>query len=505
MRRLWQRLSTVPSQKQCIYCTTRLRTALLFPSLSRAKPVTFGLFKSYQTSALFSHQPTDIRDETLFLENSNRSTNKPALMADFYRSLATQDIDQIWPLYTYLYANDLLSLLTRKNFHSLFVYTIRARASQKNLHRLTALTEDIRKCGFHLRLNEYNALIHWIGGKAVPHTHPHHLLDALQLFEDMQKAEIIDEQGKVSTNEPVQPSVTTFNTLIDIAVQLSDIRTAQKLYHDMVSRGLQPDAYTYSTLLHSMGRLGDVDGMDRFLKDIRTKGLDAMINNTVIWNIVMSGYACNGYKEKAYAMFKEMTKSNDIAQKKKKYRKQKVKATAALNQVPIADAESYRIYIDLMANDNKRDEAIRLLFSMDKLGIKPTITVYNTLFGSFMKRTQFDVDDEDPDREIKLNTIQQLYKSMKDTQVKPNSETMYTLVSAFLDLGDTKSALETFVFLSDINQKLLKQPKRKSIHSNSVATLAKERLLTLNKDPSRIDPYPELVERLNSVVTKPLI
>ncbi|KAI9253282.1 hypothetical protein EDC94DRAFT_266111 [Helicostylum pulchrum] len=299
----------------------------------------------------------------------------------------------------------------------------------------------------------------------------------------MQKSEIIDEQGQVVANEPVQPSVVTFNTLIDIAVQLSDIRTAQKLYHDMVSRELQPDSYTYSTLLYSMGKMGDVG---------------------VMWNVVMSGYACNGYKDRAYAMFEQMVKSSDLAKKKSKNRKQKVKATAALSQVPIVDAESYRIYIDLMVHDNKRDEAIEVLYGMDKFGLKPTITIYNTLFGSFMKRTRFDDIEEDPDRETKLNTVQQLYKSMKDTQVKPNSETMYTLVSAFLDLGDTKSALETFVSLSNVNQKLLEQPSRKSIHSNSVASLAKERLLILTNDPSKIEPYPDLLERLNGVVTKSL-
>ncbi|KAI8062054.1 hypothetical protein BDF21DRAFT_497150 [Thamnidium elegans] len=505
MRRLWHRLNTVPSQTQCIYCTTHSRVALSPPSLPRTTPVIFGHFKSYQTSTLFSHQPIDIRSETGLLENYTRNTNKPALMADFYRSLATQDIDRIWPLYTYFYTNDLLSILTRKNFHQLFLYTIRARACQKNLHRLTALAEDMRKRGFHLRLNEYNALIHWVGGKAVPHTHPHHLLDALQIFEDMQKSEIIDEQGQVVANEPVQPSVATFNTLIDIAVQLSDIRTAQKLYHDMVSRGLQPDSYTYSTLLYSMGKMGDVGGMDHMLKDIRDNGLNVMSNNTVMWNIVMSGYACNGYKDRAYAMFEEMVKSSDIAKKKSKNRKQKVKATAALSQVPIADVESYRIYIDLMVHDNKRDKAIAVLYGMDKFGIKPTITIYNTLFGSFMKRTRFDDIEEDPDRETKLNTVKQLYKSMKDTQVKPNSETMYTLVSAFLDLGDTKSALETFVSLSNVNQTLLEQPSRKSIHSNSVASLAKERLFIQNKDPSKIQPYPELLERLNGVVTKSVI
>ncbi|KAG2195053.1 hypothetical protein INT47_003919 [Mucor saturninus] len=491
MRRLWHRLN-VPSP--CIYCTQ----TLLFPPLL-SRPSLFS--KSYQT--LFP-SPLKTARET----STEVHTNKPALLADFYRSLSTQDIDCIWPLYTYLYTNDLLSTLTRKNFHHIFLYTIRARASQKNLLRLTALTDDMRKRGFQLRLNEYNSLIHWVGGKTVPNLHPHHLLDALKIFEDMQKPELVTEAGEIIQKEPVQPSVVTFNTLIDIAVQLSDIRTAQRLYHDMVSRHLQPDVYTYSSLLHSMGKMGDVSGMDHMLNDIRNNGLNTMAKNTAIWNVVMSGYACNGFKDRTYAMFEQMVEaySKDQKKKKKKHKSKINSTTPALKQVPITDAESYRIYIDLMVHDNRRDEAIRVLYNMETLGIKPTITIYNTLFGSFMKSTKFHLYDEevDPEQTVKLNTLQQLYKSMKDTQVKPNSETMYTLVSAFLDLGDTKSALGAFVSLSNISQTLSTPPARKSIQSNSVATLAKERLLLANRDPTKIEPYQELLDRLNGVVTKSL-
>lgn len=547
MRRLWHRLNTVPSQTHCIYCTTFSKNNLLFPSILSRIPSTtttpqlfpLGLSKSYQTSTtLFPpHERNEAREETLdntsLVDSNIQHTNKPALLADFYRSLSTQDIDRIWPLYTYLYNNNLLSLLTRKNFHNIFLYTIRSRPCQKNLHRLSALTDDMRQRGFHLRVSEYNAMIHWVGGKTVPNRHPHHLLDALQLFEDMQKSEIVDENGQVTAKKPVQPDVATFNTLIHIAAQLSDLRTAQKLYHDMISRGLQPDVYTYSTLLHSMGKIGDIGGIDQMLKDVRDNGLNSMANNTVIWNVVMSGYACNGYRDRAYAMFDQMVEayisrskssnssnsSSNIKAKKQKKKKNKLKSdqptATSTTQSPIADAESYRIGIDLMVHDDRQQESIETLYKMKKLKIQPTITIYNTLFGSFMKPTKqhqlYDIEqvEQDPNRQEKLKNIQKLYKSMKDDiqqqQVKPNSETMYTLVSAFLDLGDTKSALETFVFLSNNhNNPQQSTTKRKSIQSNSISILAKERLSINIMDPLKIEPCQELLDRLNSVVTKSL-
>jgi pentatricopeptide repeat protein len=495
MRRLWHRFNSVPSQTRCIYCINYSRTAFLFPSLlstSKAAPILpLGFLHAYSTSTLIP------RNEAITVNDSTNSTptpnddirkNKAAVLANFYRALSTQDIDRIWPVYTYLYSNDFLDCLTRKNYHNLFVYTIRSRACQKNLHRLLALVDDMRRQGYFLRLNEYNALIHWVGGKTVPQKRAHHLLDALKLFDEMQQS-ILIEHGEKVPKEPIQPDVTTFNSLIHIAAQLSDLRTAQKLYYDMVSRGLQPNQYTYSTLLHAMGKMGDVDGLDQMLKEIKGHGLDHLANTTVIWNVVMSGYACNGRKDRACTMFDQMVAATRHPKKHK--------------SIPRADAESFRVYIDLMVHSNKREEALAALDQMKSLRIKPIVTIYNTLFSSFMKPPMSLDEEEEEARELQqpqVETIQKLYQNMKDIQVKPNSETMYTLVSAFLDLGDTKSALEVFVSLS--NTSVAATTPTVDIQTSSIATLAKERLLVDNQAPLKIEPSPELLDRLNRIVAK---
>jgi pentatricopeptide repeat protein len=351
---------------------------------------------------------------------------------------------------------------------------------------LLALVDDMRRQGYFLRLNEYNALIHWVGGKTVPQKRAHHLLDALKLFDEMQQPFLV-EHGEKVPKEPIQPDVTTFNSLIHIAAQLSDLRTAQKLYYDMVSRGLQPNQYTYSTLLHAMGKMGDVDGLDQMLKEIKGHGLDHLANTTVIWNVVMSGYACNGLKDRACAMFDQMV---DAVQHQKKSKRK--------NTVPRADAESFRVYIDLMVHSNKRQEALAALDQMEKLHIKPIVTIYNTLFSSFMKPDQYLDEDDRELQQPQIEIIQKLYQNMKDIQVKPNSETMYTLVSAFLDLGDTKSALEVFVSLSNTPV----TATGVDLQTSSIATLAKERLLIDNQAPLKIEPSSELLDRLNRIVTK---
>ncbi|KAL9552029.1 hypothetical protein MBANPS3_003974 [Mucor bainieri] len=518
MRRLWHRLNSVPSQTRCIYCNTLSRNVMLPSLLSRTTPLfPLELFRPYSSSYSSDSSSNSTADDSAQNPPANLMANaqeielsmrrnKATLIADFYRSLSTQDIDRIWPLYTYLYNNEYLNCLTRKNYHNLFVYTIRSRASQKNLHRLNALVDDMRQRGFSLRLSEYNSLINWVGGKTVPHKHPHHLIDALQLFDEMQQPYRIDENtGEKIEKDVVQPNVATFNSLIHIAAQLLDLRTAQKLYHDMVSRNLQPDQFTYSTLLHAMGKMGDVDGIDRMLKDVRSSGSSKVMNTTIIWNVVMTGYACNGAKDRAYSMFRRMLNSH------RRSKKRPLKKTSA----PVVDAESFRIYIDMMIHDDKRKEAISTLYSMKEVGVHPIVTIYNTLFSSYMSHEpRFGLADVDtsaqhndkesgPQRKENLDTLDKIYQHMKDTQVKPNSETMYTLVSAFLDLA----ALEVFVHLSThYNNSATTtehSAEKLNVRSSSIATLAKDRLSRMNRsEPAKIEPNPELLERLNSILTK---
>ncbi|KAI8373411.1 hypothetical protein EDC96DRAFT_541943 [Choanephora cucurbitarum] len=452
MQRLWQRLCVAPSI--CKYCVTISKSPLPLPSFLSLRSSTTSLFRPTRSLSSIAIPAT----------TNERLKSKASLMANFYRALATQDIDRIWPLYTYLYNNDLLSHISKRNYHQIFSYTTRSRGCSKNLHRLLAIVEDRRRRGYSLRLSEYNALIHWVGGKAVPELHTHHLLDALDVFDLMQRSSWVDEKtGQTWPQEPVAPCLVTFNSLIHIAAELSDLRTAQKLYHDMISRGIQPDAFTYATLLHAMGKMNDLNGIDFIVKDIKQKRLQ----NTVISNVLMSVYGTHGHRQKAYGLFRKMLKAP-------------AKGPDRVN------AESFRIYMELLIQEKRRSDAVRLLFLMQpQHKVMPITAIYNSLFASFSQGNK-----------NQLDLLKRIYQHMKDSQVKPNSDTMYTLVSAFLDLGDTKSGLEAFVALSQGGS----ESTLSDIKFTTVATLAQQRLLLSNNSPSKIEPNVELLERLNKIV-----
>ncbi|KAI9028911.1 hypothetical protein CLU79DRAFT_518194 [Phycomyces nitens] len=513
MQRLWSRVNVKSAQSKCIFCRTvkdnafrqplRTRQSVLMDGMGINRPPNSHSQTRTYLSAL-AHSPSSdniitesqsptlvsyLRDEIEQVRNDlpNLSINarsKPVVFAEFYKALATQDIDCIWPVYTHLYSSNYLQHVSRRQYRQMFLSTIRARATQKNLFRLLALIDDMKLCGMNLRLSEYNSLMDWAGGRSVPSKRPHHLTEALALFEEMQS----------SSKEPgghcgIKPSLVTFNTLIHIASQLSDIRTAQRLYHDMIARKIDPDGYTYSTLMYSMGKLGDLNGIERMMTNLRESNLEHLIKNTITWNSLMSSYACNGATEKAISMFHEMF---DVLRDPWKSNK----------EAPPADVQSFRIYIELLLWKGDIDDALTYLDQMPVYNIKPIAAVYNAFFAHFMQpATEDQYPDPDPDlsshdhhqdtlpEHVEQSTplssssslppnaqslaiIQRLYATMRQQKVPPNSDTMYTLVSALLDLGKTTLALETFVQLTD---EAAVSPPVQDLRSISIAALAKQR------------------------------
>ncbi|KAI8145769.1 hypothetical protein BJV82DRAFT_576788 [Fennellomyces sp. T-0311] len=416
---------------------------------------------------------TENVSETRDLRSSPKR-DKASALSDFYRLLATQDIESIWPKYSYLYHNQYHKNLTRRNFRQLFLSTIRSRSTQRNLHRLLVLVDDMKECGMQLKNNEYDALMHWIGGRTVPNKKFHHLTEALALFDEMQQ------------QNTVQPSLITYNTLIHIASQVSDIRMAQRLYHDMIAHDIQPDVYTYATLISGMGKMGDIDGLAQMLEQLQE--INHVANNTIVWNAALSGYSANGMTDKVKSMFMEMHNALQSAHRHSQQQNDRFEA-------PPADTDSFRIYIEVLLSEGDRDGAVNALDDMIQHDVEPIAAVYNALFRSFMSNDSEEPIDLDDTQTDDLETVKRLYKSMLKLNITPNSDTMYTLVSALLDLGDTNLALETFVQLNKKSEDI-----KEVQDSDTVAALTRRRFEIDTVSPTKLEPNHELLERLGKIV-----
>lgn len=427
--------------------------------------------------------------------------SKTDILSEFHKALATQDIDCIWPKYNYLFHHKLLHHLSHRAYHQIFLYIIRGRATQKNLSRLLTVVDDMKSQGIELWEIEYNALMHWIGGRSVPKKRTYHLTEALALFNDMQK------KGNLKNSKN---SLVAYNTLIYIASQVSEVRIAKQLYHDLVAKGLQPDAYTYSILLTSLGRMGDVEGIERILDQLQQ--MKHVTNSTVIWNAVISAYAMNGIMDKATSMFNDM---HSVLRWKWSRGRRRQKTDSANDEddlvdspnAPPADEESFRIYIEAKLREKRIDEALRLLDEMIQYGLRPNAALYNSFFACFVKPDHDDkagsasyLGSDPTEKAAHIDIVRRLYRSMENLQITPNSDTMYTLVSALLDLGDIRFALETFAKLSNQRINSSTTISEEELLSQPVASLAKQRLKLDTKRPSKIEPRQELLDRLQDIL-----
>ncbi|KAI9316974.1 hypothetical protein BX666DRAFT_2027052 [Dichotomocladium elegans] len=408
-------------------------------------------------------------------QQQRQQWSKPAALSELYRAMATQDIDLIWPFYTYLYHYHYHKHLSDHTYRQLFNFAANGKATQRNLNRLLALVEDMKERAMQLRMEEYHRLIHWVGGYTVPQKRSHHLTEALALFDEMQQY--------------YTPSRVVYNTLIHIASQLADVRTAQRLYHDMIAHDIQPDGYTYAILLSSMGQMGDREGIDRMMAELNDH--DA-IGDTAVWNAAMAGYATqfNG-REKMEDMFDAMLGKHEMV------------------RAPEADAETFRIYLQMMLKEGDRAKALALLKDMHTTyHIQPNLAIYNAFFESYVGGNGEDTNDAT----VRLDELRWLYEHMRINRVRPNSETMHRLVSALLDYGDIKGALRTFVQLSKNEAGSFSGPSSSSedppppaapeqLQGLAVRILTKRRHVLEPTQPGAIEPNQELLDRLTNIIS----
>lgn len=389
--------------------------------------------------------------------------------------MGTQDIDTVWPLYCAMHRSNLSHHLSRRVYHNIFHYTIRSKATNQNLHRLLYIIGDMKAHGMKLRLSEYNALIRWTGGITVPRPREHHLSEALALLEELQQGSIMDKTG--ATHSKINPDVVTYNTLISVACSVSDLRTAQKLYHEMKARNLQPNIRTYTSLLSALARVHDIGAMETMLEQIRRKGIPN-VDNTVTWNALMAGYSINRMVDNVHDMFRQMVDGGEEA--------------------PSPDSETYRVYIESLLYSQRLSDALKCLDTMESHGIKPIAAIYNAFFFSLTHKGKAREMKEErtssPEKTAQI--VIDLYESMKKQNVQPNSRTMHGLITALLDNDATERALNIFVELSQ-------QGKQHGEFFNPRLSVKQLSQLRNFKKPSvSIVPETQLMERLHSLLAE---
>lgn len=467
-------------------CKTTSRTAII-PSFHTQDRIainsSYGPFFGARTQPFHTLSQHHTAEETPLITNEsevaqqtfNSTQSKAMLLSTFHKSLGTQDIDTIWPLYVAMHRNGLASHFSRRIYRNIFLYTTRAKATHQNLQRLLYIVSDMKAHGIKIRLTEYNALIRWTGGKTMKRPRGHQLTEALALLEELQQDSILDDHGTIDFK--INPDIITYNTLISVACSVADLRTAQKLYHEMKARNIQPNIKTYTSLLSALARVHDVRAMEMMVERIRGKGIPK-VDNTVTWNALLAGYSINGMKDNVFEMFRQMVDRSAGA--------------------PPPDAESFRVYIESLLHSQRLSEALTCLSTMETHNITPIAAIYNAFFDSLTHKVKSRIRNkiQDGSNEKSIRILNELYDDMKKRNVQPNSRTMHVLVTALLDNGATKQAFSTFVELSQKGNQETKpfDPRL------SVKQLTEQR--TAKKPNVSIVPDDQLTQRLHLLLAE---
>mmetsp|Transcript_87787 Transcript_87787/g.145270 ORF Transcript_87787/g.145270 Transcript_87787/m.145270 type:complete len:441 (+) Transcript_87787:1-1323(+) len=118
------------------------------------------------------------------------------------------------------------------------------------------------------------------------------------------------ERVRVVFNEmldhDIEPSVVTYNAVIDSCVRNNQVDAVPALVSDLKSRGLHPNLITYSTLIKGYCQSGDMQTAFSTLKDLQsTRGLKA---DDIVYNTMIDGCCSAGLCTEAEQLLQEMEK-----------------------------------------------------------------------------------------------------------------------------------------------------------------------------------------------------
>jgi len=105
----------------------------------------------------------------------------------------------------------------------------------------------------------------------------------------------------------IQPTVETFNYLIDGFAKKADAVYAMKYFEEMKSLGIKPNLQTFNALINAFGKHGDTDTMLIFFDDLKRHGFKP---SGKTYNIIMSAFGKKHDPEKMIFYFEEMKKQN---------------------------------------------------------------------------------------------------------------------------------------------------------------------------------------------------
>ncbi|KAK7412738.1 hypothetical protein VNO78_04326 [Psophocarpus tetragonolobus] len=196
--------------------------------------------------------------------------------------------------------------------------------------------------------------------------------------------------------------VVLYNVTLKVFRKSRDFDGAEKLFDEMLQRGVKPDNITFSTLINSAR-------------------MCALPDKAVEWFEKMPSFGCEPDSITCSAMVYAYAQTNNVDMALILYDRAKAENWSL-------DAATFSALIKMHGLLGKYDECLRIFQEMKVMGVRPTVVTYNTLLGGLFKA-------KNP---WQAKTI---YKEMISNGVLPDYITYATLLRIYAGAQYSKDAL----------------------------------------------------------------
>ncbi|CAN4085219.1 unnamed protein product [Withania somnifera] len=211
----------------------------------------------------------------------------------------------------------------------------------------------------------------------------------------------------------IAPTPATYNILMDAYSRRLQPDVVEKLLQEMEDAGLEPNLKSYTCLISAYGRLKKMSDLaaNAFLRMTKI----GIKPNSYSYTALIHAYSVSGWHDKAYTAFENM-QSEGIKPSIETY-------TALLDAFRRAgDTQPLMKIWKMMIRDKiegTKAEARDVICEFGKLGLRPTVMIYNMLISAYARGGQ-------------ESRLPQLLKEMAALSLKPDSVTYSTMIYAFI-------------------------------------------------------------------------
>ncbi|TKY72263.1 Pentatricopeptide repeat-containing protein [Spatholobus suberectus] len=199
--------------------------------------------------------------------------------------------------------------------------------------------------------------------------------------------------------------VILYNVTLNLFRKSRDFEGAEKLFDEMLQRGVNPNNITFSTMVNC----ASVSGLP---------------NKALEWFEKMSGFGCVPDDITCSAMVYAYARTNNVDKALNLYDRAKAEKWSL-------DAVTFSALIKMYAVSGNYDKCLKIYQEMKVLGVKPNLATYNTLLGAML-------------RAKKHRQAKTIYKEMKSNGVSPDFITYASLLEVYTRSQCSEDALGVY-------------------------------------------------------------